>query len=49
MRTELGELKVTKNKIRIQSEQSREQTGLSGNPALKRDYDERQQIVEGLH
>eukprot|EP00703_Trepomonas_sp_PC1_P001217 JAP95389.1 hypothetical protein TPC1_11639 [Trepomonas sp. PC1] len=49
MRTELGELKVLKNKCRVQSEQSREQTGLSGNPALKRDYDERQQIVEGLH
>lgn len=30
-------------------DQSREQTGLAGNDMLKRDYEARQQIVEGLH
>ncbi|CAL6029318.1 Conserved_hypothetical protein [Hexamita inflata] len=49
LRTELGDLKVQKNRCRQLADQSRDQTGLSGNPVLKNDYDRRQVVVEQLH
>ncbi|KAH0572635.1 hypothetical protein SS50377_24746 [Spironucleus salmonicida] len=49
LRSKLGSLKTDRSKKRKEADESRDQTGLSGNAILVDDYERRTQMVEQLH